>query len=182
MPLSSLLMLMLVSHHASDPGFGHFVDQQGNMVKKPQLLYARIGNHVEIGANTCIDRGSWRDTVIGDHTKIDNLVQIGHNAVIGRCCMLCGKVGISGSVTLGDYVVFGGGAGAADHVSIVSKVRMAACSCATTNINEPGDYAGFPAVPSREWRKSIIAFRKLGKQTRLSSMRRIHEVTCDEGK
>ncbi|KAB2078366.1 hypothetical protein ES319_A06G157200v1 [Gossypium barbadense] len=79
-------------------GFGFFVDEDGNMVKKPQMLNVRIGNHVDIGANTCIDRGSWRDTVIGAHTKIDNLVQIGHNVVIGKSCMLCGQVGIAGSV------------------------------------------------------------------------------------
>ncbi|KAH9796523.1 putative UDP-3-O-acylglucosamine N-acyltransferase 2 [Citrus sinensis] len=80
-------------------GFGFFVDEHGNMLKKPQLLNARIGNHVEIGANSCIDRGSWRDTVIGDHSKIDNLVQIGHNVAIGKSCMLCGQVGIAGSAT-----------------------------------------------------------------------------------
>ncbi|XP_024928692.1 probable UDP-3-O-acylglucosamine N-acyltransferase 2, mitochondrial isoform X1 [Ziziphus jujuba] len=80
-------------------GFGFMVDEHGTMLKKPQMLNAQIGNHVEIGANTCIDRGSWRDTVIGDHSKIDNLVQIGHNVVIGKCCMLCGQVGIAGSVT-----------------------------------------------------------------------------------
>ncbi|KAH8955648.1 hypothetical protein BDL97_08G151900 [Sphagnum fallax] len=72
-------------------GFGFMVNDAGAVVKKPQLLQVQIGNHVEIGANSCIDRGSWRDTVIGDHTKIDNLVQIGHNVVVGRCCMLCGQ-------------------------------------------------------------------------------------------
>ncbi|XP_062161471.1 probable UDP-3-O-acylglucosamine N-acyltransferase 2, mitochondrial isoform X1 [Alnus glutinosa] len=105
-------------------GFGFFVDEKGNMLKKPQLLNAMIGNHVEIGANTCIDRGSWRDTVIGDHSKIDNLVQIGHNVVIGRSCMLCGQVGIAGSVTIGDYVTLGGRVAVRDHVSIVSKVLI----------------------------------------------------------
>lgn len=148
-------------------GFGHFVDEQGMLVKKPQLLYAKIGNHVELGANVCIDRGSWRDTEIGDHTKIDNLVQIGHNVVIGRCCMLCGQVGVAGSVTMGDYVVLGGNSGVTDHVSIVSKVRLAAKSCVTKNIDEPGDYAGFPAVHIREWRKSIIAFRKIGRDPKM---------------
>lgn len=148
-------------------GFGHFVDKQGKMVKKPQLLYAKIGNHVELGANVCIDRGSWRDTEVGDHTKIDNLVQIGHNVVIGRCCMLCGQVGVAGSVTMGDYVVLGGKSGVADHVSIVSKVRLAAKSCVTRNIVEPGDYAGFPAVPIHEWRKSIIALRKIARDPKL---------------
>ncbi|XP_065879752.1 probable UDP-3-O-acylglucosamine N-acyltransferase 2, mitochondrial [Euphorbia lathyris] len=102
-------------------GFGFYVNEQGSMVKKPQLLNARIGNHVEIGANTCIDRGSWRDTVIGDHSKIDNLVQIGHNVVIGKSCMLCGQVGIAGSATIGDYVTLGGRVAVRDHVSIASK-------------------------------------------------------------
>ncbi|XP_042428380.1 probable UDP-3-O-acylglucosamine N-acyltransferase 2, mitochondrial isoform X3 [Zingiber officinale] len=127
-------------------GFGFFVDENGHMVKKPQELFVRIANHVEIGANTCIDRGSWRDTVIGDHTKIDNLVQIGHNVVIGKCCMLCGQVGVAGSVTIGDYVTLGGRVAIRDHVTIASKVRLAANSSVTKDITEPGDYGGFPAV------------------------------------
>lgn len=136
-------------------GFGFFVDEDGNMVKKPQMLNVRIGNHVDIGANTCIDRGSWRDTVIGAHTKIDNLVQIGHNVVIGKSCMLCGQVGIAGSVIIGDYVVLGGRVAVRDHVSIISKVRLAANSCVTKDIREPGDYGGFPAVPIHVWRRQI---------------------------
>ncbi|XP_057497722.1 probable UDP-3-O-acylglucosamine N-acyltransferase 2, mitochondrial isoform X3 [Actinidia eriantha] len=125
-------------------GFGFFLDEHGDMVKKPQILKALIGHHVEIGANTCIDRGSWRDTSIGDHTKIDNLVQIGHNVVIGKYCMLCGQVGIAG---MGGYVTLGGRVAVRDHVSIVSKVRLAANSSVTKGINEPGDYGGFPASP-----------------------------------
>ncbi|XP_058092414.1 probable UDP-3-O-acylglucosamine N-acyltransferase 2, mitochondrial isoform X2 [Magnolia sinica] len=119
-------------------GFGFFVDEQGSIIKKPQMLYVRIGNHVEIGANTCIDRGSWRDTAIGDHSKIDNLVQIGHNVVIGQNCMLCGQVGIAGSVTMGDYVTLGGKVAVRDHVSIASKVRLAATSCVTKDITKSG--------------------------------------------
>nr|GEW46768.1 probable UDP-3-O-acylglucosamine N-acyltransferase 2, mitochondrial [Tanacetum cinerariifolium] len=114
------------------------------------------GDNVEIGANSCIDRGSWRDTTIGDHSKIDNLVQIGHNVVIGKCCILCGQVGIAGSVTMGDYVTLGGRVGVRDHVTIVSKVRLAAASCVTKDITKPGDYGGFPAVPIREWRRQDI--------------------------
>ncbi|XP_012451528.1 probable UDP-3-O-acylglucosamine N-acyltransferase 2, mitochondrial isoform X2 [Gossypium raimondii] len=98
---------------------------------------------------------SWRDTVIGDHTKIDNLVQIGHNVVIGKSCMLCGQVGIAGSVIIGDYVVLGGRVAVRDHVSIISKVRLAANSCVTKDIREPGDYGGFPAVPIHVWRRQI---------------------------
>lgn len=138
-------------------GFGFLVDESGNMLKKPQMLNARIGDNVEIGANTCIDRGSWRDTVIGDWSKIDNLVQIGHNAVIGKSCILCGQVGIAGSVTLGDYVTLGGRAAVRDHVSITSKVRLAANSCVTKDIKEPGDYGGFPAVPIGIWRRQVVA-------------------------
>ncbi|EFH48999.1 bacterial transferase hexapeptide repeat-containing protein [Arabidopsis lyrata subsp. lyrata] len=128
-------------------GFGFYVDEHGNMVKKPQTLNVKIGNRVEIGANTCIDRGSWRDTVIGDDTKIDNLVQIGHNVIIGKCCLFCGQVGIAGSAEIGDYVTLGGRVAVRDHVSIVSKVRLAANSCVTKNITEPGDFGGFPAEP-----------------------------------
>ncbi|KAJ7299673.1 hypothetical protein O6H91_Y181000 [Diphasiastrum complanatum] len=126
-------------------GFGFTVNEMGEVVKKPQLLTVQIGNFVEIGANSCIDRGSWRDTIIGDHTKIDNQVQIGHNVVIGRCCMLCGQVGLGGSATLGDYVVLGGKAGVADHVTIASKVRVAAKSGVMSDLKQAGDYAGFPA-------------------------------------
>lgn len=129
------------------------------MTKKPQTLYARIGNHVEIGANTCIDRGSRRDTTIGDYTKIDNLVQIAHNVVIGKNCILCGQVGIAGSATIGDYVTFGGRVAVRDHASIVSKVRLAANSCVTKDISKPGDYGGFPAVPVQLWRRQIAAQR-----------------------
>ncbi|CAI0468128.1 unnamed protein product [Linum tenue] len=145
-------------------GFGFFVDDQGNMVKKPQLLNVRIGNNVEIGANSCVDRGSWRDTVIGDHSKIDNLVQIAHNVVIGRSCIICGQVGIAGSATIGDYVTLGGRVAVRDHVSVASKVRLAANSCVTKDISEPGDYAGFPAVPAREWRRQVANQRRISKQ------------------
>lgn len=145
-------------------GFGFFVDEHGNMMKKPQMQSARIGNHVEIGANTCIDRGSWRDTIIGDHSKIDNLVQIGHNVVIGKNCILCGQVGIAGSVTMGDYVTLAGRVAVRDHVSIVSKVRLAANSVVTKDIKEPGDYGGFPAVPIHEWRKQVAVLQTLKKR------------------
>eukprot|EP00850_Spirogloea_muscicola_P022024 SM000273S10234 [mRNA] locus=s273:108537:116439:+ [translate_table: standard] len=165
-------------------GFGFTIDNEGRVVKKPQvepgppyalskrlvsnvavldvarplplicklprcsiqLLRVIIGDDVEVGANSCIDRGSWRDTVIGDCVKIDNLVQIGHNVVIGRCCLLCGQVGLGGSSTLGDYVILGGKAGVADHMSICSKVRVAAKAGVMRDITEPGDYAGFPAL------------------------------------
>ncbi|CAI5467253.1 unnamed protein product [Closterium sp. Yama58-4] len=137
-------------------GFGFFVDESGNMVKKPQTLGVQIGSDVEMGANTCVDRGSWRDTQIGDFVKIDNLVQIGHNVVIGRCCIICGQTGIGGSSTLGDYVVLAGQVGVADHVTIADKVRVAAKSGVASDIKEPGDYAGFPTVKASEWRRLVF--------------------------
>ncbi|KAI5066621.1 hypothetical protein GOP47_0019245 [Adiantum capillus-veneris] len=137
-------------------GFGFFVDDQGNMIKKPQAWTLSVFSFL------C----SWRDTVIGDHTKIDNQVQIGHNVVIGHSCMICGQAGLGGSSTIGDFVVLGGKCGVADHISIVSKVRIAAKSGVTRNITKPGDYAGFPAVPAAEWRRSMARFCKLGQGTR----------------
>ncbi|RDX66959.1 putative UDP-3-O-acylglucosamine N-acyltransferase 2, mitochondrial, partial [Mucuna pruriens] len=164
-------------------GFGFYVDGDGNMIKKPQMLNVIIGNNVEIGAITCIDRGSWRDTAIGDNSKIDNLVQIAHNVVIGKNCLLCGQVGIAGSATtkfldeafdflvsytfvwysgvfsIGDYVTLGGRVAVRDHVNIISKVRLAALSCVTKDIKEPGDYGGFPAVPIHQWRRQVARLR-----------------------
>lgn len=154
--------LCVIHHGASigQDGFGFFVSD-GVVTKKPQLLHVKIGSNVEIGANTCIDRGSWRDTTIGDHSKIDNLVQIGHNVAIGCSCIICGQVGIAGSATLGDFVTMGGRAMVRDHVSIASKVLIAANSGVTRNIVESGgDYGGFPAVPIREWRKRIAYIRR----------------------
>eukprot|EP00271_Cylindrocystis_brebissonii_P000257 TRINITY_DN10319_c0_g1_i1.p1 TRINITY_DN10319_c0_g1~~TRINITY_DN10319_c0_g1_i1.p1 ORF type:complete len:452 (-),score=38.72 TRINITY_DN10319_c0_g1_i1:181-1536(-) len=141
-------------------GFGFFVNDKGEMVKKAQTLGVRIGSDVEIGANSCIDRGSWRDTVIGDHCKLDNHVQVGHNVVMGCCCLLCGQVGIAGSVTLGDYVVLAGQSGVCDHVNITSKVRIGAKSGVTADITEPGDYVGFPAVPAKEWKRAVVLGRR----------------------
>lgn len=152
-----------IIHHGvciGQDGFGFLTDKAGNVMKKPQNMKAKLGNHVEIGANTCIDRGSWRDTTIGDHTKIDNLVQIGHNVVVGKSCIICGQVGIAGSAVIGDYVTLGGRVAIRDHISIVPKVRLAANSCVTKNITEPGDYGGFPAMPIGQWRRQVAKLRK----------------------
>jgi len=129
------------------------------VLKKPQALRVRIMHGVEIGANSCVDRGSWRDTYIGEHTKLDNMVQIGHNAVIGRGCLLCAHCAIGGSAELGDWVVMGGKAAVKDHVSVVSKVRIAAKAGVTHSLTVPGDYAGFPAVPAHLWRRRAAAQR-----------------------
>ena len=138
-------------------GFGFAVGDDGQVRKKPQLLRAILGNGIEIGANTCIDRGSWRDTVIGDETKIDNLVQIGHNVQVGRACLICAHAALAGSSELGDRCVMGGKSAVADHVRVCAGVRLAACSGVTKHIVAPGDYAGFPAQPAAAWRRQIAA-------------------------
>ena len=110
----------------------------GGPVKVPQLGRVIIGDDVDIGANTTIDRGSGHDTVIGAGTMIDNLVQIGHNVVLGRCCVLAGQVGISGSTQLDDFVMVGGQAGFAGHLQIGSGARIAAESGRDARRRRPG--------------------------------------------
>ena len=163
-------------------GFGFAVDPAtGELTKKPQERGVVLGDGVELGANTCVDRGSWRDTRIGDDTKVDNLVQIGHNVVVGAghqlplrvhtltsCttgsrCLLCGHVALGGSSTLGDGVVMGGKAATKDHVSVVAGARIAAKAGVTSNITTPGDYAGFPAVPAALWRRQQVQLRRATK-------------------
>ena len=111
-----------VLHHgvaAGADGFGFDVDPAtGRVLKKPQELRVLIGDEVEIGANSCVDRGSWRDTVVGDQCKLDNMVQVGHNALLGTGCLLCGHVALGGSSELGDYVVMGGKSAVKDHVKV----------------------------------------------------------------
>jgi UDP-3-O-[3-hydroxymyristoyl] glucosamine N-acyltransferase LpxD len=136
-------------------GFGFFFDEHSGVRKKPQLLRVLIGDGVEIGAGTCIDRGSWRDTRIGDETKIDNLVQLGHNVIVGRACLICAHAALAGSSELGDRCVMGGKSAVADHVRLCGGVRLAACSGVTKHISTPGDYAGFPAQPAAAWRRHV---------------------------
>lgn len=141
-------------------GFGFDVGEDGKLTKRPQTLRALIHEHVEIGANSCVDRGSWRDTVIGAHTKLDNLVQVGHNVHIGQHCLLCAHAALGGSSTLGDHVVMGGKSAVRDHVTVASRVRIAAKAGVSTDIVEPGDYAGFPAEPAARWRRRTAATRR----------------------
>src|SRR4029079_8035435 len=108
-------------------GFG-FAMGAGGHLKVPQIGRVIIQDHVEIGANTAIDRGALKDTIIGEGTKIDNLVQIGHNVVIGRHCVIVAHCGISGSTTLGDYVVMGGQSGTVGHIKIGTGAQVAGAS------------------------------------------------------
>lgn len=144
-------------------GFG-FAPMNGKHFKIPQLGRVIIGNEVEIGANTCIDRGAGPDTVIGDGTKIDNLVQIGHNVHTGRGCIIVAQVGISGSTRLGDYVVIGGQAGLAGHLTVGSGVQIAAGSGVMTNIPPNTVHGGSPSVPIRDWHRQNVVLRKLSQK------------------
>jgi UDP-3-O-[3-hydroxymyristoyl] glucosamine N-acyltransferase len=141
-------------------GFGFAADAAG-FVKVPQLGIVRIGADCEVGANSCIDRGSATDTVIGDGTWIDNLVQIGHNVKTGRQCVIVAQVGISGSTELGDGVMAGGQAGLAGHLKVASGARIVAQSGVHRDIGPGETVGGSPAVPVGEWRRQSAALRRL---------------------
>jgi UDP-3-O-[3-hydroxymyristoyl] glucosamine N-acyltransferase len=143
-------------------GFGFAMGVQGHL-KVPQLGRVIIGNNVEIGANTTIDRGAGPDTVIGDGCWIDNLVQIGHNVQLGRGCVVVAQVGISGSTQFGDFVAAGGQSGFAGHLKIGSGAKIAAQAGVIGDVPAGQTYGGYPAVPRLEWlRQSVI----LGKMAR----------------
>jgi UDP-3-O-[3-hydroxymyristoyl] glucosamine N-acyltransferase len=142
-------------------GFGYLSDPATGIRKVPQVGIVEIGAHVEIGASTTIDRGTTGATVIGDHTKIDNQVQIGHNVTIGSHCLVCAGVGIAGSCDIGAGVVLGGGVGVADHIRIAPGIRVGGYAGVSTSLNEPGDYMGFPAIKAAAHRRQQVALRRL---------------------
>jgi UDP-3-O-[3-hydroxymyristoyl] glucosamine N-acyltransferase len=140
-------------------GFGFVMGAQGH-VKVPQVGRVIIQDNVEIGANSTIDRGGMRDTVIGEGTKIDNLVQIGHNVTIGRHCIIIAQCGLSGSVTVGDRVLLGGQVGIADHLTIGEGAQIGAQSGVMSNIPAGEKWLGFPARPRGEFLRAAAASRK----------------------
>lgn len=141
-------------------GFG-YVPGPLSHCKIPHFGRVIIGDEVEIGANTTIDRGAVDDTVIGDGTKIDNLCQVGHNCKIGKNCILCAQVGLSGSVILEDFVVIGGKAGVADHVRIGMGTQLAAGSGVMSDTPPGSAFGGYPSQPIRDWHRTTIALRQL---------------------
>ncbi len=144
-------------------GFGFAPDPKAP-IKIPQLGRVVIGDDVDIGANTTIDRGSGHDTIIGAGSMIDNLVQIGHNVVLGRCCILAGQVGISGSTRLDDFVMIGGQGGLAGHLRIGAGARIAAKSGLMRDVPAGETVCGSPAVPLTEFMRQTVVLQRLAKK------------------
>ncbi len=143
-------------------GFGYLPSPRGHQ-KIPQTRRVIIQNDVEIGANTTIDRGSTRDTIIGEGAKIDNLVQIAHNVSIGRHCLIAAQVGISGSAHLGDFVMLGGKVGIANHVTIGAGASLGAQSGVMADVPAGARYVGSPAQPVRDFMKGVALLRRLAR-------------------
>jgi len=151
-------------------GFGYVLDE-GRHRKVLQLGNVIIHDDVEIGANTAIDRGTLGPTVIGQGTKIDNLVHIAHNVVIGRHCLIMGQVGFAGSTRLGDYVVVASQSGIADHLKLGNQVVVGAKSGVMRDVPDGGRVLGIPAAPDRQAKRQMIAMQQLPEL-----LRRIREL------
>lgn len=141
-------------------GFG-YDSSSGRHILSPQLGNVVLADEVELGANTTIDRGTFGSTRIGEGTKIDNLVMVGHNCQIGKHNLLCSQVGIAGSSSTGDYVVCAGQVGLADHISVASHVIIGAQAGVPGNLTEPGTYLGAPATNIQEMKRQFVAVKQL---------------------
>ena len=153
---------ILAGASIGEPGFG-FVVYDDRQWRVPQLGRVILGDEVEIGANTTVDRGALADTSIGDFTKIDNLAQIAHNVVIGKNCALAGMCGISGSCTIGDGAMLGGQVVLSDHVNIGAGAMIYARSALMRDVPPGESWAGMPAKPARQYFKEIATLSKLAK-------------------
>lgn len=146
-------------------GFG-YSSSAGGHTKVPQIGRVIIQDSVEIGANSCVDRGGLRDTVIGEGTKIDNLVQIGHNVQTGRHCMIVAGVSLAGSVVLGNFVAIGGHTVVDNHVRIGDGAQIAGISAVNRDV-QPGErWGGIPAQPAKQWMRDVLFLRRLVRQDR----------------
>jgi UDP-3-O-[3-hydroxymyristoyl] glucosamine N-acyltransferase len=142
-------------------GFG-FAPNQGTWEKIEQLGAVRIGDDVDIGANTCIDRGALADTVIEDGVKLDNLIQVGHNVRIGRHTAIAGCAGIAGSATIGAHCTIGGRAGILGHLTIADHVHISSFTLVSRSIHKPGHYTGiFPIDDNADWEKNAASLKQL---------------------
>ena len=143
-------------------GFG-FAPGKDGLAKIPQIGNVELGNHVEVGALCSLDRAAFGSTLIGDGSKLDSKVHIGHNAELGKNNVLCGMSAVAGSAKLGDWVVLGGNACVSNHMKIGSNIRVGAKAGVTHPLKEPGDYMGFPAIPAGDWRRMVAGSRRLAK-------------------
>jgi UDP-3-O-[3-hydroxymyristoyl] glucosamine N-acyltransferase len=147
-------------------GFG-FASDAGAWFKVPQVGSVQIGDDVEIGANTTIDRGAIDDTVVEHGVKLDNQIQVGHNVIIGAHTAVAGCVGISGSTSIGRRCMIGGAVGIAGHLTIADDVVVTGCSLVSASIKEAGSYSsGMPAVETRRWRRMVARLRRLDTEER----------------
>lgn len=147
-------------------GFG-IANDKGQWIKVPQLGSVSIGNHVEIGANTTIDRGAIEDTIIENGVKLDNLIQIAHNVRIGENTAIAGCVGIAGSTTIGKHCAIGGGTGILGHLTIADHVHITATSLVTKTIKKAGVYSsGTPLQENAQWHKNFVRFKQLDNMAR----------------
>lgn len=149
--------------HIGQDGFGFAASRKG-IVKVPQLGRVLVGDDVEIGSGTCIDRGAGPDTVIGQGSKIDNLVQIGHNVQIGKFVVIAAQCGIAGSTHIGDGAMLGGQVGISGHVRIGAGAKLAAQAGVMTDIPPGATFGGSPAVPARDWHRQTVAVAKISRK------------------
>lgn len=141
-------------------GFGFAMGRQGHL-KVAQIGRVVIQDDVEIGANSTIDRGALKDTVIGEGSKIDNLVQIGHNVIIGRHCVIVAQTGISGSTELGDFVVMGGQSGTAGHIKVGSGAQIAGTAHPIKDVPAGGRIGGTPGRPLKQWAREVAVLARM---------------------
>lgn len=144
-------------------GFG-IANDKGVWIKVPQVGRVVIGDDVEIGANTTIDRGAIEDTIISNGVKLDNQIQIGHNVIIGEHTVIAGCVGIAGSTRIGKYCAIGGGTGISGHLEIADGVQLTGMTMVTKSITESGVFSsGIPVEPTKQWHKNVVRYRQMDK-------------------
>jgi len=143
-------------------GYGYLTSKEGRHTKLDQLGNVVLGDDVEIGANTTVDRARFQSTLIQEGTKIDNQVQVAHNVEIGKHCLIVAQVGIAGSTRLGNHVVLGGQCAVNGHIDIGDGVRVAACSGISKSLPQAGDYGGVPVQPLAEYNRNAVYLRRVG--------------------
>lgn len=160
--------------HIGQDGFGFIYNRAGH-IKVPQTGRVLIQNHVELGAGTTVDRGSLRDTVIGEGTKIDNQVQVGHNVTIGRHSLIAAQCGLAGSLTVGDFVVIGAKVGVNNHISIGDGAQITAMSGVKDSVPPNARWGGFFAKPTKQWFRELLAVERLSLESAPGAAARAQE-------